>query len=117
MNYRILPVTPFQQNCSLIWDEQTMEGALIDPGGDVEHLLALAKQAGVTLTKLLLTHGHIDHVGGALAIARQLGIPIEGPEEEDAFLLQRLPDQTTYFGFPHSDAFTPDRWLRDGMSV
>ena len=72
MKYRILPVTTFQQNCSLIWDEQTMEGALIDPGGDVEHLLALAKQAGVTLTKLLLTHGHIDHVGGALAIARQL---------------------------------------------
>jgi glyoxylase-like metal-dependent hydrolase (beta-lactamase superfamily II) len=117
LKYRILPVTTFQQNCSLVWDEQTMEGALIDPGGDVEHLLALAKQAGVTLTRLLLTHGHIDHVGGALAIARQLGIPIEGPEEEDAFLLQRLPDQTNYFGFPHSDAFTPDRWLHDGMSV
>jgi len=117
MNYRILPVTSFQQNCSLIWDEQTMEGALIDPGGDVEHLLALAKQAGVTLTKLLLTHGHIDHVGGAAAISRQLGIPIEGPQEEDAFLLEKLPDQTTYFGFPHSDAFTPDRWLHDGMRV
>ena len=117
MKYRILPVTAFQQNCSLIWDEQTMEGALIDPGGDVEHLLALAKQAGVTLTKLLLTHGHIDHVGGALVIARQLGIPIEGPHEEDAFLLERLPEQTDYFGFPHSDAFTPSRWLHDGMHV
>lgn len=117
MKYRILPVTAFQQNCSLIWDEQTMEGALIDPGGDVEHLLALAKQAGVTLTKLLLTHGHIDHVGGALVISRQLGIPIEGPHEEDAFLLERLPQQTDYFGFPHSDAFTPDRWLCDSMRV
>ena len=94
-----------------------MEGALIDPGGEVEHLLAVAKLAGVTLTKLLLTHGHIDHVGGAVAISRQLGIPIEGPQQEDAFLLEKLPDQTTYFGFPHSDAFTPDRWLHDGMRV
>src|SRR5512139_1725055 len=117
MNYRILPVTPFQQNCSLIWDEQTMEGALIDPGGDVEHLLALAEQAGVTLTKLLLTHGHVDHVGGALAISQQLNIPIEGPHEEDAYWFEILPDQAAMFDFPPCSAFTPDHWLRDGMSV
>jgi len=117
MNYRILPVTPFQQNCSLLWDESTMEGTLIDPGGDVEHLLGIAKQAGVTLTKLLLTHGHIDHVGGALAISRSLGIPIEGPQEEDAFWLEKLPDQAALFDFPRCETFTPDRWLHDGMTV
>jgi hydroxyacylglutathione hydrolase len=117
MNYRILPVTPFQQNCSLIWDEQTMEGALIDPGGDVEHLLAVAKQANIKLSKLLLTHGHIDHVGGARAISRQLEIPIEGPQEEDGFWLAMLPEQAKMFGLPHCESFTPDRWLHDGMHV
>lgn len=117
MKFRILPVTPFAQNCSLIWDEQTMQGALIDPGGDVEQLLALAQQAGVTLTKLLLTHGHVDHVAGALTLSRQLGIPIEGPQEEDAFWLEMLPEQAAMFGFPPSDAFVPDRWLHDGMRV
>ncbi|HEY0721772.1 MAG TPA: MBL fold metallo-hydrolase [Gammaproteobacteria bacterium] len=117
MKYRILPVTPLQQNCSLIWDEQTMEGALIDPGGDVEQLLALATQAGVTLTKLLLTHGHVDHVSGAPEIARLLGIPIEGPQQEDAFLFQLLPQQAVMFGCPHRDPFLPDRWLHEGMVV
>jgi len=117
LNYRILPVTPFQQNCSLIWDEQSMEGALIDPGGDVELLLAAVKQANVTLTKLLLTHGHIDHVGGALALSRQLNIPIEGPHEEDGFWLTMLPDQAEMFGLPQSESFTPDRWLSDGDGV
>lgn len=117
MEYRILPVTPFQQNCSLIWDEQSMEGALIDAGGDVEQLLALAQQAGVKLTALLLTHGHVDHVAGALAIAQQLRIPIIGPHQADAYWFEKLPEQTAMFGFPHCDAFTPDRWLHDGERI
>lgn len=117
MKYRIIPVTPFQQNCSLVWDEQTLRGALVDPGGDEERLLAAAQQAGVTLEKVLLTHGHIDHAGAARTLADRLGIPLEGPQEEDAFWLQKLPDQAEMFGFPPTAAFLPDRWLHDGEHV
>ena len=117
MNYHIIPVTAFQQNCSLVWDEQTLQGALIDPGGDEEKLLAAAQQAGVTLTRLLLTHGHLDHVGAARTLADRLGIPVEGPQEEDRFWLEMLPDQASMFGFPETRAFLPDRWLNDGDSV
>lgn len=117
MNYRIIPVTPFQQNCSLVWDEQTMRGALVDPGGDAERLLAAVAKAGVTLERLLLTHGHIDHVGAAAQIATALGIPIEGPQQEDAFWLEQLPEQAAMFGFPALDSFTPQRWLNDGDTV
>lgn len=117
MKYRILPVTSFQQNCSLIWDEQTREGALIDPGGDVEQLLALAKQAGVTLTKLLLTHGHIDHAGGAAELASRLGVPIEGPHVDEKFWIDLLPEQATRWGLAASESFTPDRWLAQGDRV
>lgn len=117
MNYRIIPVTAFQQNCSLVWDEQTMQGALIDPGGDEDKLLATVQQAGVTLTRLLLTHGHVDHVAAARTLADGLGIPVEGPQEEDAFWFERLPEQAAMFGFPATAAFLPDRWLRDGDTV
>lgn len=117
MNYRIIPVTPFQQNCSLIWDEQNMRGALVDPGGDAERLMQVVKQQGVTLERLLLTHGHIDHVGAAAEIAARLGIPIEGPQREDEFWLQQLPEQAAMFGFPAVAVFTPQRWLNDGDSV
>lgn len=117
MNYRIIPVTAFQQNCSLVWDQQTLQGALIDPGGDEERLLAAVQQAGVTLTKVLLTHGHIDHVAAARTLADRLGIPVEGPQEEDRFWLEMLPEQASMFGFPETKAFLPDRWLNDGDSV
>lgn len=117
MNYRIIPVTAFQQNCSLIWDEQTMQGALVDPGGDEDRLLAAAQQAGVTLTRLLLTHGHVDHVAAARVLADRLGIPVEGPQEEDRFWLEKLPEQAAMFGFPATTAFLPDRWLHDGDTV
>lgn len=117
MNYKIIPVTAFQQNCSLVWDEQTMQGALIDPGGDEEQLLAAAQQAGVTLTRLLLTHGHVDHAAAARRLAERLGIPVEGPQEEDAFLLDSLAEQAAMFGLPPASGFRPDRWLNDGDRI
>lgn len=117
MNYQIIPVTAFQQNCSLVWDEETMQGALIDPGGDAEKLLAAAQQAGITLTRLLLTHGHVDHAAAARTLADRLGIPVEGPQEEDAFLLESLGEQAAMFGLPPAAGFLPDRWLDDGDRI
>lgn len=117
MKHIVIPVTPYQQNCSLIWCEATRRAALIDPGGDEDRLLAAVEQHGLQLEKLLLTHGHRDHAGAAGLLSEQLGIPIEGPHEEDAFLLEALPQQSVLFGFPHVDAFLPDRWLHDGDRV
>lgn len=117
MKFTLLPVTPYQQNCSLIWCEATRHAALVDPGGDVEMLLAAVERAGVTLKKLLLTHGHLDHVGGALELSRRLGLPIVGPHPDDAFLLDHLPAQAEMFGFPPAESFTPKKWLREGDRV
>ena len=117
MNYKILPVTPFAQNCSLLWCEQTGRAAVVDPGGDLDHIVAAAVQQGVTIEKILLTHGHIDHAGGAAELAARLNIPIIGPQREDAFWIDQLPNQSRMFGFPHCAAFTPDRWLEDGDKV
>ena len=117
MKFAILPVTPYQQNCSLIWCEATKRAALIDPGGDVEMLLGAVERTGVTLEKLLLTHGHIDHVGGALELSRRLKLPIVGPHRDDAFLLDNLPAQSEMFGFPPTEPFSPDLWLHDGDRV
>ncbi|HRH79754.1 MAG TPA: MBL fold metallo-hydrolase [Thiobacillaceae bacterium] len=117
MQYRILPVTPFQQNCSLIWCERTGLGALIDAGGEAERLLDLAEREGVRLEKLLLTHGHVDHAAAAGALSASLDIPIEGPHREDAFLLDALPRQSEMYGFPLAQAFRPRRWLEDGDTV
>lgn len=117
MQFRVIPVTPYEQNCSLVWCEATGRAALVDPGGDVDLLLAEVKQAGVTLDKLLLTHAHLDHVGGALELSRRLGLPILGPQEDDAFWLDALPDQARMFGFPPAEAFRPDQWLHDGDVV
>ncbi len=117
MPYQIIPVTPYAQNCSLVWCERTGAAALIDPGGDVDRLLAAIDQAGVRLEKLLLTHGHLDHVGGALELARGLGLPILGPHPADAFWLDALPRQAEMFGFPPAAAFAPDRWLEHGDHV
>ena len=117
MDYRILPVTPFAQNCTLLWCEETMRGAVVDPGGDLDEIVTAAAQLGVALEKILLTHGHIDHAGGSAELAARLGIPIEGPQREDAFWIDQLPNQSRMFGFPHCAAFTPDRWLEDGDQV
>ncbi len=117
MDYRILPVTPFAQNCTLLWCEQTMKGAVVDPGGDIDQIVAAASRLGVTLEKILLTHGHIDHAGGTADLAARLAIPVEGPQREDAFWIDQLPNQSRMFGFPHCAAFTPERWLEDGDTV
>jgi len=117
MRYRVLPVTPFEQNCSLIWCESTGRAAFIDPGGEADHLLAAAAAEAVTLERLLLTHGHLDHVGAALELSERLGLPIEGPHASDAFWLRQLPQQAILFGFPPARAFEPHRWLSDGETV
>lgn len=117
MEFSVIPVTPFQQNCSLVWCEASGRAALVDPGGDEERLLAGVAKRGLTLEKLLLTHGHIDHVGAAGRLSDRLGLPIEGPHEEDAFLLDALPRQCQMFGFPHSEVFRPNRWLKEGDTV
>lgn len=117
MNYKIIPVTPFQQNCSLVWCEQTRRAALIDPGGEPDKLLAALEREGLTLEKVLLTHAHVDHVGAARALAEAMQVPIEGPQREDAFWLEMLPAQAEMFGFAPIEPFTPDRWLEEGEAV
>ncbi len=117
MQYQIIPVTSYQQNCSLVWCELSKKAALIDPGGDIERLLSAVDQHGLILEKILLTHGHLDHVGGAKQMATQLAIPIVGPHKEDLFWLQSLPQQAEMFGFDAAIAFQPDHWLVDGESV
>lgn len=113
----IIPVTPFQQNCSLLWCERTLEGAVVDPGGELDLILAAVEEHEIRLVKILLTHAHIDHAGGAAALAKRLGIPIEGPQREDQFWIDRLPKQCEMFGFPLVETFTPDRWLEQGDTV
>ncbi|HTG63918.1 MAG TPA: MBL fold metallo-hydrolase [Sphingomicrobium sp.] len=112
----IIPVTPLQQNCTLLWCTETMRGAFVDPGGDLDRLKAAAKQAGVTIEKILLTHGHIDHCGSAGILATELGVPIEGPQEEDRFWIARLEDDGMRYGVT-GKPFEPDRWLEDGDTV
>ncbi len=116
MEFTILPVTPYQQNCSLVWDANG-RAALVDPGGETERLLAEVAQRGLTLEKILLTHGHLDHVGAAAEIRARLGIPIIGPQREEQFWLDLLPHQAELFNFPPAVAFTPDQWLDDGDTV
>ncbi|HUY03157.1 MAG TPA: MBL fold metallo-hydrolase [Rhodocyclaceae bacterium] len=117
MKFRVIPVTPFQQNCSLLWCDDTGEGAVVDPGGDLPLIVDTARQLQVRIVKILLTHGHIDHAGGTAALAAQLGVPVEGPQQEERFWIDQLPQQGKMFGFPRVEAFTPDRWLNDGDQV
>jgi glyoxylase-like metal-dependent hydrolase (beta-lactamase superfamily II) len=113
----IVPVTPFQQNCALVWDEASKRGVVVDPGGDVERIEGAIAELGITIERILLTHGHIDHAGGAAALAEALAVPIEGPSREDAFLLDDLPAQGARFGFAGVRPVTPDRWLAEGETV
>jgi glyoxylase-like metal-dependent hydrolase (beta-lactamase superfamily II) len=112
----IIPVTPLQQNCTLLWCTATMRGAFVDPGGDLPRLKAAAQQQGVTIEKILLTHGHIDHCGGAGILAKELGVEIEGPEEADRFWIARLEDDGRSYGIP-AKTFEPERWLKEGDQV
>ena len=112
----IVPVTPLQQNCTLLWCTRTMRGAFVDPGGDLPKLKAAAEQAGVTIEKILLTHGHIDHCGSAGIFAEELGVNIEGPHEADLFWISKLQEDGRRWGIP-GKPFTPARWLQDGDTV
>ena len=112
----IVPVTPLQQNCTLFWCTATNKAALVDPGGDLPRLKAALEQAGVELEKILITHGHIDHCGEAGTLAKELGVPIEGPHEEDRFWISRLDDDGRKYGIAGA-VFEPDRWLKDGDTV
>ena len=116
MEFTILPVTPYQQNCSLVWDAAG-RAALIDPGGEAGRLRAEVAKRGLTLESILLTHGHLDHVGAAVELRDALGIPIIGPQREEQFWLDLLPQQAELFSFPPAVAFTPDQWLEDGDRV
>jgi hydroxyacylglutathione hydrolase len=117
IKYQIIPVTAFQQNCTLLWCDETMRAAVVDPGGDIPLILKAVKENNVVLEKILLTHGHIDHAGAAAELSEQLGLPIEGPQSEDKFLIDALPQQSKMYGFPDVRAFTPDRWLEQGDRV
>lgn len=112
----ILPVTPFQQNCTLLWDPTTMIGAVIDPGGDLDHIEKAISEVGIKVEKILLTHGHIDHAAGAAELKERLGVPIEGPHEADRPLLDALEAQGQAYGLP-ARTVTPDRWLDEGDTV
>ena len=113
----IIPVTPFQQNCSLIFDEEAKRGAIVDPGGDVPVILKAIEQSNVTIEKILLTHGHIDHAGGAAELRDALGVQIEGPHADDLFLLNDLPKSGAKYGMVDVRSVVPDRWLNEGDEV
>ncbi|MBK8017110.1 MAG: MBL fold metallo-hydrolase [Betaproteobacteria bacterium] len=117
MKVAIVPVTPFEQNCSVLVCERTGKAAIVDPGGDVDRIAAALEELGASAEKILLTHGHIDHCGGTVELARRLSVPVEGPQREDAFWIDQLPQQGRMFGFPPLAAFTPDRWLEGGDTV
>ncbi len=117
MKISILPVTPFQQNCSLVVCESTNRAAFVDPGGEVDRLLAALAESGAALEKILVTHGHVDHCGGVAELARRTGVPVEGPHRDDAFWIEQLARQSAMFGVPGAVPFTPDRWLVHGDRV
>ncbi|MDG2003878.1 MAG: MBL fold metallo-hydrolase [Novosphingobium sp.] len=116
MRVAIIPVTPLQQNCSLIWCTATMRSALVDPGGDLDLLKQGLEKTGTTLEKVLVTHGHLDHCGLAGELAKEMGVPLEGPHEEDRFWIEQLDSDGDRWGVPGA-SFEPDRWLVEGDSV
>ena len=116
MRAALIPVTPFEQNCSLIWCTKTMRGAFIDAGGDLDKLKLAVEKTGVTIEKLLVTHGHMDHCGMTGVLAKELGVPIEGPHEGDRFWIESLDDPSKRYGL-EGESFEPDRWLHDGDTV
>ncbi len=113
----IIPVTQFQQNCVLLWDEVSKQALAVDPGGNVPRIVETIGKLGLTVERILLTHGHIDHAGGAADLREALGVPLEGPDERDAFLLDGLTEQGRAYGIEGARNVTPDRWLHEGDSV
>ncbi|MFP9229804.1 MBL fold metallo-hydrolase [Pectobacterium cacticida] len=117
MKYQIVPVTAFSQNCTLLWCEKTHEAAIVDPGGEAEKIKHAVEQLGVSVKQILLTHGHLDHVGAAAELAEHYQVPIIGPQREDAFWLDALPTQSQMFGLATCAPLTPSRWLQEGDAV
>ncbi|HEX4377583.1 MAG TPA: MBL fold metallo-hydrolase [Steroidobacteraceae bacterium] len=117
MKVMVLPVTPFQQNCSIIWDERSGKAAVVDPGGDLPEVLAQLDHQRLTLEKILITHGHLDHAAATAELAAMKNVPIEGPHADDQFWIDQLPAQAAQFGFPPSRSFTPSRWLKQDDEV
>jgi glyoxylase-like metal-dependent hydrolase (beta-lactamase superfamily II) len=113
----VIPVTPFQQNCSLVWEAASGRGVIIDPGGEVDRLLARAQQEGVTVERILITHAHVDHAAATSALQRRLGVPIEGPHPDDQFWIDLLQKSADEYGFSCEGPFVPSRWLHDGDTV
>ena len=113
----IIPVTAFSQNCTLVWCTQSMQAAVVDPGGDLPLIREAIAKAGVKVVKILITHGHMDHAAEALNLSEELGVPIEGPHRADQFLLDTLPESGLKYGMMGARAFTPQRWLEEGDQV
>ncbi|MBS0638912.1 MAG: MBL fold metallo-hydrolase [Proteobacteria bacterium] len=122
MRGAIVPVTPFQQNCAILWDDATKAAMVVDPGGDVDRIMDALRQTAVTVERIVLTHGHLDHAGGATGLQAALQaatgtrVPIEGPDKRDAFLLEGIADQAAQYGFDAQNV-TPDRWMVEGDTV
>ena len=116
MKATIIPVTPYQQNCSVLWCDETMQGAVVDPGGDLDLILGQIEEHGVTVEKILITHGHLDHAGGTADLKDRLDVPIEGPHIDDTFWIDRLPQDCAESGFS-GRVFVSDRWLENGDQV
>jgi glyoxylase-like metal-dependent hydrolase (beta-lactamase superfamily II) len=117
LHYQTIPVTPFQQNCSLVWDDQTRQAAVIDPGGDLEVLLSAVQELDIQLEQIWITHGHVDHAAGTADLAERLQLPIIGPHPGDQFWIDGLAQAAAMYGFPPARAFKPTRWLADGDTV
>ena len=117
LQYKIIPVTAFEQNCTVFWCDETKQAAVVDPGGDIDKIITWLEEKALTLSKILLTHGHIDHAGGTKSLSDHFSVPIEGPHKEDQFWIDMMPEQRQRFGFNHGDCFTPDRWLNQGDTV
>jgi glyoxylase-like metal-dependent hydrolase (beta-lactamase superfamily II) len=117
LQFKVIPVTPFQQNCTLFWCDETMEAAVIDPGGDFAVIQANIEQLNISLTKVLLTHAHIDHAGATKKVSEFYNVPVEGPSKEDQFWIDLIPEQKKQFGFVDADFFETDRWLNQNDVV
>ena len=113
----IAPVTPLQQNCTIVWCTKTNKAAVIDPGGEIPRILKAIAEQGLTIEKIWITHGHMDHAGGTAALKAATGALIEGPHRDDQFWIDRIADSGRQYGMPDAQVFTPDRWLEDGDEV
>ena len=113
----VVPVTPLQQNCTIVWCVRTLKAAIIDPGGEIPKLLKILQDKGLTLEKIWITHGHLDHAGGTASLKAITGVPIEGPHLDDQFWIDDIGASGARWGMPEAESFVPDRWLADGDTV